>query len=183
MRRYLITDPLHYTSNPKIFFEKLLQVTTTTTPDFICLRDKKIDNYRELAIKLKKIDIKSFLHTDFKLACELNFYGTHLASTQLKDIEKAKKLGLRVVVSTHTLKEVLQAERLGADFITFSPVFETPNKGRPKGLERLKEINGKIDIKCFALGGILEDELVLACEKTGVYGFASIRYFIKRSIR
>ncbi len=88
-------------------------------------------------------------------------------------------MGLCVVVSTHTLEEAKNAEKSGADFITFSPIYFTPNKGKPKGLEKLKEINGKIDIDCFALGGIVEDEQIQACKHAGVYGFASIRYFIK----
>lgn len=68
---------------------------------------------------------------------------------------------------------------MGADYITYSPIFSTPNKGEPVGLEKLKEINDKININCFALGEIVSDEQILACEKTGIYGFASIRYFIK----
>jgi len=83
-----------------------------------------------------------------------------------------------VIASTHTLEEVLEAEKRGADAITFSPIFRTPNKGEPLGLEKLKEINDKIHIKCFALGGIINMEQVDACEKVGVYGFASIRFFL-----
>jgi thiamine-phosphate pyrophosphorylase len=180
MKKYLITDPLYYTSAPKIFFKKLLHVVDSIAPDFICLRDKETNNYRDLAVELKKIDIKSFLHTDFRLASELSFYGVHFSSTHSKSIKKAKKLGLHVVVSTHSLKEALHAQSLGADFITYSPIFETPNKAQPVGLVKLKEINDKIDIECFALGGVVEDEQILACKKTGVYGFASIRYFVKK---
>jgi thiamine-phosphate pyrophosphorylase len=181
MKSYLITDPSFYTTEPKIFSKKLLHVIELKTPDFICVRDKQTKNYRDIALEIKK-NIhypKILLHTDYKLAHELGFYGVHLPSTCFADIKKAKNLGLHVVVSTHTLEEALHVEKLGADFITFGPIFQTPNKGTPKGLEKLKEINGKIDIDCFALGGIVEDEQIQACKKTGVYGFASIRYFIK----
>lgn len=183
MKQYLITDPTFYTNEPKIFSKKLLHVINIKNPDFICLRDKQTSNYEQLACEFKKIiqntDIKALLHTDYKLAHKLNFFGIHLPSNKIDDIKKAKELGLHVVVSTHTLKEALHVEKLGADFITFSPIFYTPNKGEPVGLEKLKEINDKIDINCFALGGIVEDEQILSCKQTGVYGFASIRYFIK----
>ena len=181
MKKYLITDPSFYTSDPKIFSKKLLHVIEKSNPDFICIRDKKTDNYKEIAIEVKESihHPKIILHTDYRLAFELGFYGVHLPSTRFEDIQNAKKLGLHVVVSIHTLEEALHVEKLGSDFITFSPIFQTPNKGTPKGLEKLKEINGKIDIDCFALGGIVEDEQIQACKKTGVYGFASIRYFIK----
>ena len=181
MKSYLITDPSFYTSSPKTFAKKLLHIINTKSPDFVCIRDKKTDNYKEIALEVRNSikHKKIFLHTDYLLAAKLGFYGVHLPSTRFKDIKKAKGLGLHVVVSTHALEEVLYAEKEGADFITFSPIFYTPNKGKPKGLEKLKEINGKINIDCFALGGILENEQIQDCKKTGVYGFASIRYFIK----
>ena len=135
-----------------------------------------------MAITFKNIDTKAkkLLHTDYKLAYELDFWGVHLPSSKFEKIKKAKDLGLHVVVSTHSLKEALHVEKLGADFITYSPIFYTPNKGNPKGLEKLKEINDKIDIKCFALGGIIEKRQVELCQSTGVFGFASIRYFINK---
>ncbi|HFB53731.1 MAG TPA: thiamine phosphate synthase, partial [Sulfurimonas autotrophica] len=85
--------------------------------------------------------------------------------------------GLEVVISTHTHDEVHIAEAMGADYITYGPVFETPNKGEPKGVEDLREIIAMTDIKVFALGGIISDEQVKALEESGAYGFASIRYF------
>ena len=30
-------------------------------------------------------------------------------------------------------------EKFGADYATFSPIFLTPNKGKPKGIKELKE--------------------------------------------
>jgi len=181
MKSYLITDPSFYSSNPKIFSEKLLQVIQSTKPDFVCIRDKKTDNYKAIALEVKRTikHDKILLHTDYKLASKLGFYGVHLPSNRFEDIKKAKDLGLHVVVSTHTLEEALHVEKIGAEFITYSPIFLTPNKGTPKGLENLKEINDKIKINCFALGGIINEDQILSCKKAGVYGFASIRYFIK----
>lgn len=183
MKKYLITDPSHYTSDPQIFSQKLFQVLENHTPDFICLRDKITNDYESLAKEFLNVTQefslkKAFLHTDFELAYHLGFYGVHLPSHKFENIIKAKELGLHVIVSTHTLKEALHVEKLGADFITYSPIFYTPNKGTPKGLEKLKDINDKIKIKCFALGGILDDNQVQSCAKTGVCGFASIRYFL-----
>ena len=103
----------------------------------------------------------------------------HFPSSHFYEIKKAKELNLEVIVSVHSFEEALHVKKLGADYITFSPIFYTPNKGEPKGLEKLKEINDKIDIKCFALGGILTKEQVKLCEEASSFGFASIRYFIK----
>lgn len=118
------------------------------------------------------------LHADYRLAHALGADGVHLTSMQFDEIADAKKLGLYVIISTHTHDEALLAESLGADAITYSPVFASPNKGKPKGLEDLKEIVDKIRIPIFALGGILTEGQISAVEKCGAYGFASIRYFI-----
>ncbi|MDD3462850.1 MAG: thiamine phosphate synthase [Sulfurospirillaceae bacterium] len=183
MKKYLITDPLYYTSDPLIFCEKLLHVLLHVEVDYVCLRDKKTTNYEELAKAFMNLmqrfpNILALLHTDIALAKELGAFGVHIPSNSLTDILKAKALGLNVFYSAHTISDALNAQNMGADSITFSPIFDTPNKGKPVGLEKLKEINDKIHINCFALGGIINNTQVQACEEVGVYGFASIRYFL-----
>ena len=103
----------------------------------------------------------------------------HFTSLQYSEIPRAKALGLYVIASTHSEEEINQAVALGADAVTYSPVFTTPGKGEPKGLEDLKEITGKIKTNIFALGGIISSDQVKQCELNGAYGFASIRYFIE----
>lgn len=183
MKKYLITDPQYYTSNPQLFVQKLLHVKVKHQPDYICLRDKITSSYEPLAKAFLETfsdceKTKLYLHTDFLLAKKLGCQGVHLPSNALSDIDKAKRLNLEVIFSAHSYEEILLAEKLGADAVTISPIFSTPNKGEPLGLEKLKEINDKISIKCFALGGIVLEEQIAMCESAGVYGFASIRYFL-----
>jgi len=151
-------------------------------PEFALYRDKetseyafKAQNFVEMSKGFK--DMKCFLHRNFKLAASLNARGVHLTSEQFDDIKKAKILGLEVIVSTHTQEEVLYAEKLGADYVTYSPIFTTPNKGEPKGVEALEKLLTMTTLKVFALGGIVNDEQINAVRKTKAYGFASIRYF------
>jgi len=152
-------------------------------PDFALYRDKKNENYAieaqnfvQMCKPLKQL--KVFLHQDYHLADELGANGVHLTSQQFDDIPKAKELGLEVIISTHTHDEVYMAEAMGADYVTYSPIFATPDKGEPKGIEVLKEIVSMTDIKIFALGGIVSEEEVKKIEQTNAYGFASIRYFL-----
>lgn len=183
IKSYLITDPSFYTSDPQICLEKLLHAKKQYQPDYICLRDKCNADYKTLAThiahsSLKNTATKLYLHTDCELASFLGCDGVHLPSHAVSCIAKAKSLGLEVIISTHSLDEALMAQKEGADAITFSPIFHSPGKGEPLGLEKLKEINDKIRVKCFALGGIINTEQVKACEAVGVYGFASIRFFV-----
>ena len=149
----------------------------------IVYRDKNTLNYAENAkvfLDYAKDFDKVLLHTDYKLAATLDADGVHLKSTQLEAIKKAKALNLFVVVSTHTREEAQNAVFLGADMITFSPVFDTPNKGKPVGLEVLEEIILSVTIPVIALGGILTQKEIESCERVGAKGFASIRYFEKK---
>jgi len=179
MIAYAITDPTtlnfdNLSSDLKRFAKKA---------NMIVYRDKESTNYSSNAkafiIEAKKHKFDKILtHGDIDIACLLKADGVHLSSSQFDIIEKAKFFGLFTVVSTHTLAEVKEAEKLGADMITFSPIFETPNKGKPKGLDVLKEIVSRATIPIIALGGILADEQIEECKESGAKGFASIRYFL-----
>lgn len=82
----------------------------------------------------------------------------------------------RIGVSTHSLKEAEEAERAGADFILFGPVYFTPSKavyGKPQGPGNLKKIVEKISLPVYAIGGIKLDNIG-EVKKTGVQGIALI---------
>lgn len=152
-------------------------------PDFALYRDKKNENYATEAQNFIQMckplkELKAFLHQDYNLAVKLGAFGVHLTSQQFDDIPKAKELGLAVIISTHTHDEVHIAEAMGADYVTYSPVFASPNKGEPKGVEDLQSIVSMVDIDIFALGGIVSEEQIEAVRETNAYGFASIRYFL-----
>jgi len=178
MIAYAITDPS--TLNFQTLSTDIKRFSIKA--DMLLYRDKSTDNYASNAKlfieEAKKYSFKKILlHGDYLLAKELKADAVHLKSTQFSDIKKAKALGLFVVISTHTVEEAKKAEFLGADMITFSPIFTTPNKGEPKGIEELKSLVFKLSIPVIALGGIITKEQIDICENAGAFGFASIRYF------
>ena len=182
MKKYLITSPEFYTDTPEIFREKLRCQIQTHQPEYALFRDKTTSNYALLAEIFVSVcrefqNLKSFLHQDYILAQKLSATGVHLTSTQFGEIVKAKENNLEVIISTHTHEDVLLAQKLGADAVTYSPIFASPNKGEPKGIEDLKILLNKCDIKVFALGGIVGFEEERQLKDIRIYGFASIRYF------
>jgi len=182
LQKYLITSREFYTDTPAVFRKVLHEQFVKHLPQYALYRDKTNPNYKVQAEHFVEVcaqfeDIKAIIHSDVALAFKLVAYGVHLTSTQFDEIEKAKELGLKVIISTHSKKEVINAENLGADYVTYSPIFQTPNKGEPKGVEDLKELLEMTSIKIFALGGIVKDEEINAISETKAYGFASIRYF------
>ena len=177
---YAITDPttLHFDT----LVDDLAHFSTKAS--MIVYRDKMTSEYASNA-KLFVENAQNFervlLHGDYALAKACGADGVHLKSTQFDDIVKAKTLGLFVIVSTHSKEEAKHAEALGADMVTFSPVFDTPNKGKAVGLDSLKEVVSALHIPVLALGGILSPKEIDVCAVVGAHGFASIRYFCKKN--
>ena len=64
-------------------------------------------------------------------------------------------------ISTHSIKQAIEAEQGGASYIGFGPIFHTKTKdaGEPKGIEMLKEVKRHIKIPVIAIGGINAENL------------------------
>jgi thiamine-phosphate pyrophosphorylase len=112
------------------------------------------------------------------IALDVRADGVHLPENGLS-VEAAREIiGLErlIGVSCHSLDSAGAAQKSGADFITFGPVFFTPSKaayGSPVGLELLAEAAGALNIPVFGLGGINESN-ILKVMATGVYGIALV---------
>ena len=176
MIAYAITDP-------KIFWEESESyIKNLKKADWVLYRDKESSAYTKRAKEFVSLfgndTPKLLLHQDYRLAKDLGVWGVHLTSKQFSDIGCAKEMGLFTVISTHSFEEIALAQKLGADAVTFSPIFATPGKGEPKGVENLKEALATFDIDIVALGGIIGIEERELIEATDAAGFASIRYFV-----
>ena len=184
LKHYLITDPKYYTNDIGLFEKNLRNILENKKVDIACFRDKTSDNYEDLAkifiMTCKEFTIKEILlNTDYKLASKLKATGVHLNSTQFDKIKIAKDLNLNVIISCHSFEDIEKAKSLKCDTLTFSRIFQTPNKGEAKGILKLQEaIDTYKDVNIIALGGIINDEQIKQIEKTKAYAFASIRYFI-----
>lgn len=88
--------------------------------------------------------------------------GVHLGQSDLP-VEGARRLlGPDSVIglSTHSPEEAREAEHLGADYISFGPVYPTRTKGdaeSPRGLKLLAETRRATRLPIVAIGGITEE--------------------------
>jgi thiamine-phosphate pyrophosphorylase len=78
-------------------------------------------------------------------------------SLPVADIRRLAGARLRIGASVHSVDEARQAERAGADWVVFGPVYDTPSKrryGAPQGLQALAEAAAAVAIPVVAIGGI-----------------------------
>jgi len=133
----------------------------------------------EEAIRLRKItkDYNAMFivndHAD--IAYCVNADGVHLGQDDLPLKEARRIIGKKKIIgiSTHNLEQAIEAERDGADYIGFGPVFQTMTKdaGEPKGIDMLREVKTKVRIPVVAIGGI-NLENIMSVLSTGIDGVA-----------
>jgi thiamine-phosphate pyrophosphorylase len=184
---YLITDPKYYGDDIEKFSFVLNNSLQNNDLDMVCFRDKISSNTTELAKIFvdisKQYNIKQIIiNSNIDLAQTLRATGVHLTSKQFDKIKDAKNKNLYTIISCHTIEDIKQAQINNADAITYSPIFSTPNKGEPKGLNELENVVKSYDIPIIALGGIINKDDIEKIKKTNCYGFASIRYFISNNL-
>lgn len=138
-------------------------------PESIILREKDLTEkeYKDLAEKVLAIcseyQIPCILHTFYRTAMELPCDGLHLPLPLLREVaagenasvwcrEKFTKLG----TSVHSVEEAIEAEKLGATYITAGHIYATDcKKGLPpRGLSFLREVCEAVDIPVYGIGGI-----------------------------
>lgn len=111
--------------------------------------------------------------------------GVHLGEQSLPP-QQARRLASAprredfiIGVSCHSLEAAKTAERGGADYLFFGPIFATPSKaayGAPQGLTRLADVCRSVKLPVLAIGGITLENAV-SCLSAGASGIAAIRLF------
>lgn len=160
---YLITDR-------KLFADEDLFLTAVEEAlkagvKAVQLREKDLAtrDLLELAYKMRDLTAgygtRLFINDRADIAMCVKADGVHLGQASMPVFAVRKVVGDRMLlgVSTHGLEEAETAEREGADFITFGPLYQTPSKlkyGDPVGLEALKQVSGKVSIPVLGIGGI-----------------------------
>src|SRR5437870_9337685 len=137
--------------------------------DLIQLRgkDQSIEELVELAAELHELTAQSFtpliVNDHAEVASKLPVEGVHVGQDDDSIEVVRRKAGRTVVVgkSTHSLEQARAAQREGADYVGFGPIFATPTKPdyQPIGLKHIEQVHLEIDLPIFCIGGINIDNL------------------------
>ncbi len=127
-----------------------------------------------------------FIVNDFAdIATCVNADGVHLGQDDLPLKEARKIMGRDKIIgiSTHSIEQAIEAERNGADYIGFGPVFHTMTKdaGKPKGTDTLQEVKKQVNIPVVAIGGISLENIESVLQ-TGVDAVAVASSILKGDI-
>ena len=181
LRLYLITDRSLFDGGGK--FLDAVEAALMGGVKTIQLREKDLSDYElvELGKKLRLLTsnygTRLFINSRPDIAEKIGANGVHLTETSVHANEVKRNFpDLIVGVSTHSLEGAHLAETQGADYITFSPIYETPSKasyGPPQGLDSLRQVTQAVRLPVLALGGITLHR-VPECLEQGAFGVALI---------
>ena len=109
-----------------------------------------------------KYGTECILHNFADTALELAHPKIHLPLPVLREMSEEDKTKFRIIGSScHSPEEAVEAESLGAAYITAGHVFATDcKKGLPpRGLDFLKAVCESVDIPVYAIGGISAENI------------------------
>ena len=167
--------------------EMLARRAAEAGADLFQIREKNL-SARKLTILTKMIvaaantsEMQVLVNGRPDIASAAGASGVHLnrESLSVADVKRSFT-GLTVGYSAHRFEEIREARVQGADFVTFSPIFESESKkgyGPPLGLSALRAATElEPGFPVIALGGVTISEVAKVAE-AGSWGIAGISIF------
>ena len=155
--------------------------------DWIQIREKDLGCRDLLALTRKALErvashgTRVLVNERLDVALAAGAHGVHLPSDAPapSSLRSSTPAGFVIAVSTHSVEELLRAEREGADFATFGPVFPTvskPGHAAIPGLAGLREACRVTSLPVVALGGVTASR-ERDCAAAGAAAVAGIGMF------
>jgi thiamine-phosphate pyrophosphorylase len=172
VRRYCITDSAEVAARASRDGVEMIQIRAKQ------LSARDLDSLVRTVLRVaRNASVLVNTRTDVALAC--GAHGVHLPAGSMspETIRRIAPAGFLVGVSCHTLDELQAAEREGADFAVYGPVFPSVTKSlSPIGIEAFREAVASVRLPVYALGGVTAENAP-QCIQAGAAGVAGISLF------
>jgi thiamine-phosphate pyrophosphorylase len=193
-----VTDR-HALAKPSLLAEQISRAVAAGI-DWIQIREKDLSARELLAVARAAVKVAAasqrsnaariIINDQLDVALAAEADGVHLGEASMtvaavsawRSAAAAQDAALKnflIGASCHSVEAVRAAERDGADYVIFGPVFATPSKekfGAPLGINLLAEASKAVRIPVLAIGGITEEN-ARECFASGAAGIAAIRMF------
>ena len=135
-------------------------------------KNRSVDELSALAEQLLEqtmaANIPFIINDHAAVADRVGVQGVHVGQDDdsIAQVRSAVERPLIVGKSTHSVTQAVAAEREGADYIGFGPLFPTPTKPDylPIGLDSIREVHRQVKIPIFCIGGINIDNLQMVID-------------------
>jgi thiamine-phosphate pyrophosphorylase len=171
MKRYCITDSLEVAARAARDGVDLIQMRAKQ------LSGRALTELVRAAVATAGGNVLVNSRTDVALACGAR--GVHLPADSIAPsmIRRITPSGFLIGVSCHTIEELEAAEREGADFAVFGPIFPSITKTiTPIGIDELRRATSRVRMPVYALGGVTKEN-ASSCIEAGAVGVAGISLF------
>jgi thiamine-phosphate pyrophosphorylase len=161
---YAILDPEQISDrSPEVVLDELLAAGVK----FLQLRAKHVSarDFLRLARlarpRTRSRDCKLIVNDRVDVARAADADGVHLGQEDLPLHVARKLMADKIIgISTHSMAQAQEAERGGADYVGFGPMFGTRTKDTgysARGLYLLRQVHAAVTIPIVAIGGITEN--------------------------
>ncbi|WP_050608073.1 thiamine phosphate synthase [Clostridium niameyense] len=183
---YLITDRRFLKGRE---LKKVVEDAILGGVSIVQVREKDVSTreFYNVALEVKKVTdyykIPIIINDRLDIAQAINAQGVHLGQKDMELSIARKILGQDKIIgiSVGTVKEALEAEKKGANYLGIGTVFPTGSKkdiANLIGIDGLEEIKNNITTPSVAIGGINKDNFKEVMS-TGVQGISVISAILK----
>jgi len=160
VRLYAVTPDVKEPASALSRLEKLIAGGV----DAVQLRSRSLTDraYLELGRKIKELcrahQVLFLVDNRVDLALVLDADGVHVGHTDIPALNVREMIGHRKIlgISTHSMPEAIEAQKIGADYVSCGPIWATPTKPEVPavGVNLIGLYRAALRIPFVAIGGI-----------------------------
>lgn len=175
---YLITPDCQ---DKTLFLKHLATILASNAIKLVQLRSKNLNGEQYISLARESLAICReyqvallLNHADVDILNIVDADGIQLTSSQLYQYEQRPVPAEKwLAASCHDLAQIAQAEKIGADFLTISPVKDSSHK-EGIGWQAFADLIAAANLPVYGLGGLSSNDIAVA-KRYGAQGIAAIR--------